>query len=390
MAGIISPSMPVWVVENATAGNRAFCNLNEGLGKVLRFGANCREVLDAAALDGRRRSAPTLAAGRSRCWATRPQAADGPGAAHGRRVHNRNAAASALLFKRLAPALLKSDSASAAMPPRRSSSSPATTTSSSTSRWPRARRCSTPRTACAGSSMVTAMARNGVDFGIRVSGTGERWFTGARAGGERPLLPRLHRRGRRAGPRRQRHHRDRRARRLRDGGGARDRPVRRRHAGGRDRQHARDDAHHARAQRRFTLPALDFARHAGRASTRGAWSIPACCRSSTPASRTRRRASARSAPASRARRSRASRRPSLHSLSELKVRAHEARTRRRRVRRQRADPRSRSTIDPRAVRRPSADRRATSPDGRAGLERGGVARQRAAGRLHPAALGDRR
>jgi hypothetical protein len=29
----------------------------------------------------------------------------------------------------------------------------------------------------AGSSMVTAMARNGVDFGIRVSGLGERWFT---------------------------------------------------------------------------------------------------------------------------------------------------------------------------------------------------------------------
>src|SRR6266516_3524017 len=29
----------------------------------------------------------------------------------------------------------------------------------------------------AGSSMVTAMARNGVEFGIRVSGLGERWFT---------------------------------------------------------------------------------------------------------------------------------------------------------------------------------------------------------------------
>src|SRR4030095_15187535 len=28
-----------------------------------------------------------------------------------------------------------------------------------------------------GSTVVTAMARNGVDFGIRVSGTGERWFT---------------------------------------------------------------------------------------------------------------------------------------------------------------------------------------------------------------------
>ena len=46
MAGIISPSMPVWVVENTVAGNRAFCNVNEGLGKVLRFGANSPEVLD--------------------------------------------------------------------------------------------------------------------------------------------------------------------------------------------------------------------------------------------------------------------------------------------------------------------------------------------------------
>ena len=47
MAGIISPSMPVWVVENAAMwATRAFCNLNEGLGKVLRFGANSDDVLD--------------------------------------------------------------------------------------------------------------------------------------------------------------------------------------------------------------------------------------------------------------------------------------------------------------------------------------------------------
>ena len=46
MAGIISPSMPVWVVENTAAGNRAYCNLNEGLGKVLRFGANSPEVIE--------------------------------------------------------------------------------------------------------------------------------------------------------------------------------------------------------------------------------------------------------------------------------------------------------------------------------------------------------
>src|SRR5262249_61525602 len=40
MAGVISPSMPVWIVENANGGNRAYSNMNEGLGKVLRFGAN--------------------------------------------------------------------------------------------------------------------------------------------------------------------------------------------------------------------------------------------------------------------------------------------------------------------------------------------------------------
>ena len=44
MAGIISPSMPVWIVVDATGGGSAFCNLNEGLGKVLRFGANSAAV----------------------------------------------------------------------------------------------------------------------------------------------------------------------------------------------------------------------------------------------------------------------------------------------------------------------------------------------------------
>jgi len=46
MAGVISPSMPLWVVTNAAGTNRAFSNFNEGLGKVLRFGANSPEVLE--------------------------------------------------------------------------------------------------------------------------------------------------------------------------------------------------------------------------------------------------------------------------------------------------------------------------------------------------------
>src|SRR5437667_11854765 len=40
MTGIITASMPVFVVENLAHGNRAHVTINEGLGKVLRFGAN--------------------------------------------------------------------------------------------------------------------------------------------------------------------------------------------------------------------------------------------------------------------------------------------------------------------------------------------------------------
>ncbi len=46
MAGIISPSMPVVVVEDSVHGNVTFATLNEGLGKVLRFGAFAPEVLE--------------------------------------------------------------------------------------------------------------------------------------------------------------------------------------------------------------------------------------------------------------------------------------------------------------------------------------------------------
>src|SRR5262249_28899620 len=45
MGVVMIPSMPVWIVENAAGGTRAYCNLNEGLGKALRFGANGPEVI---------------------------------------------------------------------------------------------------------------------------------------------------------------------------------------------------------------------------------------------------------------------------------------------------------------------------------------------------------
>lgn len=46
MAGIISASMPVHVLYNIVHKNYAYCTVNEGLGKVLRYGANSKEVID--------------------------------------------------------------------------------------------------------------------------------------------------------------------------------------------------------------------------------------------------------------------------------------------------------------------------------------------------------
>ena len=106
MAGIISPSMPVVVVENANAGNRAFATLNEGLGKVLRFGAHGVEVLDRL-----RWMAGTLGPALGEALRAR-----GPvdlrnitaqALQMGDECHNRNVAATSLFARMIAPALVR-------------------------------------------------------------------------------------------------------------------------------------------------------------------------------------------------------------------------------------------------------------------------------------------
>jgi len=174
MAGIISPSMPVWVVENTAAGNRAFCNVNEGLGKVLRFGANAPEVLERLRWLGTEFFATMQAAVRGLADADlKPLMAQ---ALHmGDELHNRNAAASGLMFKRLALALLGSKLDGGAI--GRALAFVAGNDHFFLNLSMAA--CKSMMDAAhgvPGSSLVTVMARNGVNFGIRLSGTGDRWF----------------------------------------------------------------------------------------------------------------------------------------------------------------------------------------------------------------------
>ena len=175
MAGVTSPSMPVWIVRDAEHGHATYCNLNEGLGKVLRMGAYDAEVLERLRWMNRV-LAPTLkAALESReGLPLKPLMAQ---ALHmGDEVHNRNVAASSLLLRALLPALLECGAAQ--------------TRVAETVRFITGNDhffLNLSMAACKamldaghgvpGSSMVTAMARNGVEFGIRVSGTGDTWFT---------------------------------------------------------------------------------------------------------------------------------------------------------------------------------------------------------------------
>lgn len=174
MAGVISPSMPVWVVEDTRTGTRAFSNLNEGLGKVLRFGAQGPEVL--ARLEWMRSElgpALDLALGELDGLALTPLMAQ---ALHmGDELHNRNVAASGQLLKRLAPALLGGALSSAAA--RRVVEFIAANDHFFLNLSMAA--CKLRLDAAsnvAGSSVVTAMTRNGVRFGVRLSGTGDTWF----------------------------------------------------------------------------------------------------------------------------------------------------------------------------------------------------------------------
>lgn len=174
MAGIISPSMPVWSVKNTAKGTRAFSNLNEGLGKVLRFGANSPEVIQR--LQWMQNTlGPALGKVVTALGGIEIKPLMAQALHMGDEVHNRNVAASSLLLKRLLPPLLESGLPSADMAAivRFIADNDHFFLNVSMAA------CKSMLDASvgvAGSSMVTVMARNGVEFGIRLSGTGNQWF----------------------------------------------------------------------------------------------------------------------------------------------------------------------------------------------------------------------
>jgi uncharacterized protein DUF1116 len=176
MVGVISPSMPVWIVENVTHGNRAHCNFSEGYGEVLRFGAFSPAVVERLHWM-RSVLAPIVASALTRLPAPLDlRAINADALEMGDEVHNRNRAATSLVVRALAPALLEVDQPSADV------AEVARFIGANDYFYLNLSMASGKATADAAagidhSTIVTAMARNGTEFGLRMSHTGDRWFT---------------------------------------------------------------------------------------------------------------------------------------------------------------------------------------------------------------------
>jgi hypothetical protein len=169
MAGVVSPSMPVLVVEDGP--RRAYATLNEGLGRVLRFGAFDAEV--QSRLDWLRDIlAPALHRALESTGPVDLTALFAQALAMGDEGHNRNVAATSLLTRKLAPALAGHPSGSSVLTFLAGNDHFALNASMAAAKLGLDAAADVP-----GSTMVTAMSRNGVEFGLRVAGTGSRWFT---------------------------------------------------------------------------------------------------------------------------------------------------------------------------------------------------------------------
>jgi hypothetical protein len=176
MAGVVSPSMWMFVVEDAEHGGTSYCSLNEGLGKVLRYGAYGPEVIERLTWMGEVLG-PALQAAVRRHGPLDLMSVIAQALQMGDELHNRNRAATSLLLRELAPDLAAADDVPRAQAAEALRFAAGNDHFFLNPGMAAAKACADAARDVPGSSLVVAMARNGTDFGIQVSGTGDRWFT---------------------------------------------------------------------------------------------------------------------------------------------------------------------------------------------------------------------
>jgi hypothetical protein len=175
MAGIVSPSMPVWTIVNDAFNTRAFCTLNEGLGKVLRFGAFAPQVIERLQWLEREAFPALDRAVRAIEGGIDLKNLIAQALYMGDECHNRNKAGTSLLVRALAPALARGvpDGETVAQILQFIDSNDHFFLNLS---MPAAKALTLAAEGIEGATIVTTMARNGTDFGIRVAGLPGQWF----------------------------------------------------------------------------------------------------------------------------------------------------------------------------------------------------------------------
>jgi len=175
MAGVLSYSIYVFCVKNETFGNTGYCSLNEGLGKVLRFGANDPSVIERLRWM-QEVLGPALGEAVHLSGGINVKALTAKALLMGDECHNRNVAASLLFLQEITPYLIRLKLSPETL------EKIFTFISGNVHFFLNLSMAACKATAdtilgLPDSTLVSAMARNGVEIGIRVAGLGERWFT---------------------------------------------------------------------------------------------------------------------------------------------------------------------------------------------------------------------
>ena len=176
MAGVVSPSMWVYELRDEVHDHTSWCSLNEGLGKVLRYGAYGPEVIDRLRWMNSVLG-PLLQQAIRKAGPIDVKSIIAQMLQMGDEGHNRNRAGSLMLLRELLPSLITADASSTDV-------AEAVRFSGANEHFflnlgmPACKLSTLAAEGIPGSTVVTTMARNGTDFGIRTAGTGDQWFTG--------------------------------------------------------------------------------------------------------------------------------------------------------------------------------------------------------------------
>ena len=173
MAGVVSPSMPVHVLYDEVNDNYSYCPINEGLGGVLRFGKNSPDVIERL-LWMKSDFMPVLAEALKIAGGIDVRNIIMQALNMGDECHNRNKAATSLFYREIAVPIMKTnfpeEQKQAALDFINNNEHYFLNLS-----MPYCKLAQLAGTGVPHSSIVTIMARNGYEFGIKISCL-DQWF----------------------------------------------------------------------------------------------------------------------------------------------------------------------------------------------------------------------